>query len=65
MIEIENTYVTRDNKGNEPIFEIPLEFQHWYLDKNMVDMDTNLVLVENYWCDLELTIKYDVQKEDF
>jgi hypothetical protein len=48
----ENTYVTRDDKDNEPIFEIQMEFQHLYLDKNMADMDTNLVMVDNFYHDL-------------
>jgi hypothetical protein len=48
MIEIENTYITRDSKDNEPIFEIQLEFRHWYLDKNMADMEASLVMVGNY-----------------
>jgi hypothetical protein len=51
---IKNTYITIDNKDNEPIFEILLGFQYLYPDKNMADMETILVLVENFFLDLNI-----------
>ena len=46
--EFGKTYITKDSKDTEPRFEIPWEFPPRYLDKNMADMDTSLVTVENY-----------------
>lgn len=53
ILELKKTYITIDNKDNEPIFEILLGFQYLYPDKNMADMETILVLVENFFLDLE------------
>ncbi len=50
-----NTYKAINKKDIEPKVEMPLEFQDLYLGKNMVDMDIYLVMVENYYHDLNKT----------
>jgi Trk K+ transport system NAD-binding subunit len=63
LLRLKMTYVTIDNKDNEPIFEILLVFQHLYPDKNMADMETNLVMVENFFDFLELRMTYSIRKK--
>jgi hypothetical protein len=48
-IEIETTYITRDNRDNGPMFEIQLGFRRLYLDKNRVEEETKLATAESFY----------------